>query len=78
MAQQALSLFIMYLLFSSTFAKAEEDEEGSCGIMDALPYMVIGAGTNFIPSCGCRGDKDGCEVHSESKPQEHVHKQNQT
>ncbi|XP_042194834.1 interferon alpha-inducible protein 27-like protein 2A [Callorhinchus milii] len=44
MAQQALSLFIMYLLFSSTFAKAEEDEEGSCGIMDALPYMVIGAG----------------------------------
>ncbi|XP_067867012.1 interferon alpha-inducible protein 6-like [Heterodontus francisci] len=45
-----LSFFITYLLFSSTFATTDHlsDEDDSCGLMDALPYIAVGGGAAIL------------------------------
>ncbi|XP_041068111.1 interferon alpha-inducible protein 27-like protein 2A [Carcharodon carcharias] len=46
MFRGTLSFFITYLLFSSTLAATDlpSDEDDSCGLMEALPYIAIGGG----------------------------------
>ncbi|XP_078093935.1 interferon alpha-inducible protein 6-like [Mustelus asterias] len=50
MFRGTFSFFITYLLFSSTFATTDppSEEDDSCGIIDALPYIVVGGGALML------------------------------
>ncbi|XP_067862575.1 interferon alpha-inducible protein 27-like protein 2A [Heptranchias perlo] len=46
MFRGTLGFFIIYLLFSSTLATTDEDD--SCGLMEALPYIAVGGGAAIL------------------------------